>query len=61
MFPISSVLYKAVRFPGQGNAVFLGPLASRDPGKVHHGATMQMHNNAAAASTTSSKGQTILV
>lgn len=46
MFPVCSVLYKAGRFPGQGDAVGLGPLASRDPGKVHHGPAMQVHNSA---------------
>lgn len=40
----------------------LGPLASQDPGKVHHGAAMQMRNSAAAAAiTTSNTGQAILV
>ena len=51
LFPLVSVLQQALRFPGQGNAVGLGPLTPQDP------AAMQMHNSAAAATVTTSNTQ----
>lgn len=55
-------LCRAVRFPGRGNAAVLGPLASQDPGKVHHSAAiLRCDSTVAAAIANSNTGQAMLV